>query len=266
MVLHAERDVVAGVAGRRRAAAGSAGWPRRRARRRSGLQPEPAMIDGRFVGRGRATKCAWEHGPQRSRGTVSGVDPCERSSGRLHGVLPDSPSVRERRGIRSTRLPADLPARPAAATRRSRSSSRRSTCWPPRCPTPHVRRRRPVPVRRTAAVRGNTGAYYDWRNSCSRRVADTGLGIPITPVGADDRGRLAASVSPLVGIGMPGHFLVGDRRRPRSVLRPVQRRRRARPPTAPASCSSAVQRRRRSRGTTRSSRPTLANPTSWSGC
>lgn len=55
--------------------------------------------------------------------------------------------------------------------------------------------------------RGNTEAYYDWRNSCLDRVIDTRVGIPISlsvlmievarRVGVD-----------LVGVGMPAHFLV----------------------------------------------------------
>lgn len=57
------------------------------------------------------------------------------------------------------------------------------------------------------AFRGNTDAYYDWRNSCIDRVIATRIGIPISlsvlmievakRVGVD-----------LVGVGMPAHFLV----------------------------------------------------------
>jgi regulator of sirC expression with transglutaminase-like and TPR domain len=55
--------------------------------------------------------------------------------------------------------------------------------------------------------RGNTGAYYDWRNSCLDRVIDTRVGIPISlSVLMIEVGRRAGV--PLVGVGMPSHFLV----------------------------------------------------------
>lgn len=59
------------------------------------------------------------------------------------------------------------------------------------------------------ALRGNTAAYYDIANSLLSDVRRTGRGIPIS------LSVLAMEVArrkgvPLVGIGMPGHFLVGD--------------------------------------------------------
>lgn len=55
--------------------------------------------------------------------------------------------------------------------------------------------------------RGNTGAYYDWRNSCLDRVIDTRVGIPISlSVLMIEVGRRVGV--DLVGVGMPAHFLV----------------------------------------------------------
>jgi len=55
--------------------------------------------------------------------------------------------------------------------------------------------------------RGNTGAYYDWRNSCLDRVIETRVGIPISlSVLMIEIARRVGV--PLVGIGMPAHFLV----------------------------------------------------------
>lgn len=55
--------------------------------------------------------------------------------------------------------------------------------------------------------RGNTSAYYDWRNSCLDRVIDTRVGIPISlSVLMIEVGR-RVGVN-LVGVGMPAHFLV----------------------------------------------------------
>ena len=55
--------------------------------------------------------------------------------------------------------------------------------------------------------RGNTGAYYDWRNSCLDRVIETRVGIPISlsVLMVEVARRVGV---PLVGIGMPAHFLV----------------------------------------------------------
>jgi regulator of sirC expression with transglutaminase-like and TPR domain len=58
-------------------------------------------------------------------------------------------------------------------------------------------------------LRGNTDAYYDITNSLLSDVRRTGLGIPISlSVLAMEIGR--RKDVPIVGIGMPGHFLVGD--------------------------------------------------------
>ncbi len=57
------------------------------------------------------------------------------------------------------------------------------------------------------SFRGNTGAYYDWRNSCLDRVIETRVGIPISlsVLMIEVARRLDVS---LVGVGMPAHFLV----------------------------------------------------------
>ncbi|HSL73454.1 MAG TPA: transglutaminase-like domain-containing protein [Ilumatobacteraceae bacterium] len=55
---------------------------------------------------------------------------------------------------------------------------------------------------------GNRTAYYDWRNSCLDRVIATRTGIPISlsVVMIEVARRVGV---PLVGVGMPTHFLVG---------------------------------------------------------
>ena len=55
--------------------------------------------------------------------------------------------------------------------------------------------------------RGNTGAYYDWRNSCLDRVIRTRVGIPISLSVLMIEVARRVGV-PLVGVGMPAHFLV----------------------------------------------------------
>lgn len=55
--------------------------------------------------------------------------------------------------------------------------------------------------------RGNTGAYYDWRNSCLDRVIDTRVGIPISLSVLMIEVARRVGVN-LVGVGMPAHFLV----------------------------------------------------------
>ncbi len=61
--------------------------------------------------------------------------------------------------------------------------------------------------------RGNTGAYYDWRNSCLDRVIETRVGIPISlSVLMIEVGRRIGV--PLVGVGMPAHFLVREAQDP----------------------------------------------------
>jgi len=58
-------------------------------------------------------------------------------------------------------------------------------------------------------LRGNTGDYYAPENSFVPRVLDTGEGLPITlAVIMIEVGRRVGV--PLVGVGMPGHFLVRD--------------------------------------------------------
>ena len=58
-----------------------------------------------------------------------------------------------------------------------------------------------------AAVRGNAGDYYNLNNSLLSEVHRTGLGIPITlSVLGMELGRRAGVG--IVGVGMPGHFLI----------------------------------------------------------
>lgn len=62
-------------------------------------------------------------------------------------------------------------------------------------------------------LRGDRTTYADWRNSCIDQVIDRGVGIPITlAVVAIEVGRRLNV--PLIGVGMPAHFLVGDARDP----------------------------------------------------
>ena len=60
----------------------------------------------------------------------------------------------------------------------------------------------------TLGFTGNQSSYYDWRNSCLDRVIATRVGIPITlsVLMIEVARRLGV---PLVGIGMPAHFIVG---------------------------------------------------------
>lgn len=56
--------------------------------------------------------------------------------------------------------------------------------------------------------RGDTERYYDARNSCLNDVLDRKLGIPITlSLLMMEVGRRVGV--PIVGIGLPGHFVVG---------------------------------------------------------
>lgn len=65
--------------------------------------------------------------------------------------------------------------------------------------------------------RGNTGDYYDPRNSCLNDVLATRLGIPITlSVLLIEVGRRVDLT--LDGLGLPGHFIVGARLGDRRVL------------------------------------------------
>ena len=66
---------------------------------------------------------------------------------------------------------------------------------------------------------GNAQAYYDWRNSCLDRVIGSRSGIPITlSVLMIEVGRRVGV--PLVGVGMPAHFIVRDARDPDSFFDP----------------------------------------------
>src|SRR5215204_2114112 len=59
----------------------------------------------------------------------------------------------------------------------------------------------------TLGFSGNRRAYYDWRNSCLDRVIATRVGIPISlSILMIEVGRRVGV--PLVGVGMPAHFLV----------------------------------------------------------
>ena len=74
----------------------------------------------------------------------------------------------------------------------------------------------------TLAFTGNRNAYYDWRNSCLDRVVATRVGIPIS------LSILMIEVArrvgvPLVGVGMPAHFLVRSADDAERVLRSVPR-------------------------------------------
>jgi regulator of sirC expression with transglutaminase-like and TPR domain len=74
------------------------------------------------------------------------------------------------------------------------------------CPTPT-----PDGVARflydTLGFSGNRTAYYDWRNSCLDRVIATRVGIPISlSILMIEVGRRVGV--PLLGVGMPAHFLV----------------------------------------------------------
>ncbi len=60
----------------------------------------------------------------------------------------------------------------------------------------------------TVGFAGNASSYYDWRNSCLDRVIATRVGIPITLSVLMIEVARRVGVT-LVGVGMPGHFLVG---------------------------------------------------------
>ena len=72
---------------------------------------------------------------------------------------------------------------------------------------------------RRLGIRGDTATYDDPANSLLDRVLDRSLGIPISlSVLMIEVGRRRDV--PLEGVGMPGHFLVRDRRRPESLIDP----------------------------------------------
>lgn len=56
---------------------------------------------------------------------------------------------------------------------------------------------------------GHDSRYHHWHNSCLDRVIESRRGIPITlaVVGIEVARRVGVR---LVGVGMPGHFLIGD--------------------------------------------------------
>lgn len=56
---------------------------------------------------------------------------------------------------------------------------------------------------------GDRADYHGWRNSCIDQVLESGRGMPITLslIGIEVARRVGVE---LVGVGMPGHFLVGD--------------------------------------------------------
>jgi regulator of sirC expression with transglutaminase-like and TPR domain len=69
------------------------------------------------------------------------------------------------------------------------------------------------------AFGGNRGDYYDPRNSFLDQVLDRRLGIPLTlSIVAIEVGQRVGV--PLVGIGMPGHFLVCDAQDPAGFCDP----------------------------------------------
>lgn len=71
--------------------------------------------------------------------------------------------------------------------------------------------------------RGNAEAYYDPDNSYLNRVLDRGLGIPITlSVLAIELGRRCGIE--LVGIGLPGEFIVAERDHPDCFHNPFRHR------------------------------------------
>ncbi|MCA1644201.1 MAG: transglutaminase-like domain-containing protein [Chloroflexi bacterium] len=85
----------------------------------------------------------------------------------------------------------------------------------------------PAPERRIATLnallygeegfRGNTGNYYDPRNSYLNEVLERRLGIPITiALVYIEIGRRAEL--PLRGVGFPGHFLVAYEAEPRLLI------------------------------------------------
>lgn len=71
--------------------------------------------------------------------------------------------------------------------------------------------------------RGNAASYYDPENSYLHRVIDRGLGIPISlSVLAIEIGR--RSGIELVGIGLPGEFVVAERDHPDRFHNPFRQR------------------------------------------
>jgi regulator of sirC expression with transglutaminase-like and TPR domain len=61
----------------------------------------------------------------------------------------------------------------------------------------------------TCGFRGDDVDYHSWENSCLDRVLARRRGMPITLAVASMEVARRVGV-PLVGVGMPGHFLIGD--------------------------------------------------------
>ena len=74
--------------------------------------------------------------------------------------------------------------------------------------------------------------------AAARGSSTVGEGIPITLSIVADRGRPAGRRADLVGVGLPGHFLLGDPRRPDDVRRPVLGRCACSTGTPAGGCSS----------------------------
>ncbi|MEJ7800832.1 MAG: transglutaminase-like domain-containing protein [Ilumatobacter sp.] len=71
--------------------------------------------------------------------------------------------------------------------------------------------------------RGDTTGYHRWENSCIDRVVAARRGMPITlaVVAVEVARRVGVR---LTGVGMPGHFLVGDTDDPRWFSDPFHQR------------------------------------------
>ena len=249
MVLHADRDVVAGL---------QAGGPEQTAEAIGGgvefgeglREAGVAHDEGGLVGMGVA-RCA------------PGYMVAERSrADRAAATCRDSVAT-ECRPIRivDERQPRSRSTRPRLvlssafqpALDEMDCARRRSTCSPAsaRPPPPTVSL---GTCSTTSGSAATADAYYDWRNSCLDRVLDTRVGIPISLSVLMIEVARRVGV-PLVGIGMPAHFLVRTVDDPaRSSTRSPARRDST--ATVPDGSSSEVTTARR-RGATRYLNPTL---------
>ena len=154
------------------------------------------------------------------------------SAGALRGA---DGRARDRR--RARRGGALRGRRGAAGARRRRAELGRLDELAAECRAADARRRSCSSLFATGRFTGNAVDYYDPRNSYLDQVLARGLGIPITlSVLAIEVGRRVGV--PLVGVGMPGHFLVRDQVDPDRVRRPVPRRPPARRGRLPSSCSA----------------------------
>jgi hypothetical protein len=96
-----------------------------------------------------------------------------------------------------------------AATRpRPDRGARRDRPAGSRVPDADPRRGDAAPVR-SGLFEGDRADYHHWRNSCIDHVLETRRGMPITlsVVAIEVARRVGVT---LAGVGMPGHFLVGD--------------------------------------------------------